>query len=65
MRDIKRIDKILKLLGELWKNHPDYRFGQLLINYGIVEDTYPVWSNEDDGFEDFLKELIKNEKTSK
>jgi len=29
----KEIDKFLEKLGELWKKHPDQRFGQLLFNY--------------------------------
>ena len=33
MRDIKRIDRVLKLIGELWKKNPDQRFFQLLFNY--------------------------------
>ena len=29
----KDIDKFLEKLRELWKEHPDQRFGQLLFNY--------------------------------
>ena len=32
MRDIKRIDKILNRIGELWKNYPDLRLGQIIVN---------------------------------
>ena len=32
MRDINRIDKILKEIGEVWKKQPDTRLGQLLLN---------------------------------
>lgn len=32
MRDIKRIPKILKRLEKLWKEHPDLRLGQLILN---------------------------------
>ncbi len=45
----------MKRLEKLWNEHPDLRFGQFLINLAIVEDTYPVWSNEDDGLEEYLK----------
>jgi len=33
MRDKKRIERILKLIGKLWKKFPDQRLGQLLDNY--------------------------------
>jgi len=59
MRNKNRIDKILQLLGILWSKNPDYRFGQLLINYSIVEDSITVWNNPDDGLETYLKECIK------
>ena len=57
MRDINRIEKVLYELGKLWARHPDYRFGQLLINYGIVNDDINVWTNEDDILLKFLKKL--------
>lgn len=61
MRDEKRIKRILKLIEKLWSEHPDSRFGQLLINLNIVNDDLRVWSNEDDSFEEYLKELLKHE----
>lgn len=30
MRDIERIDRICRLLAEVWKKYPDLRLGQLL-----------------------------------
>lgn len=33
MRDIKRMDRILNEIRELWKEYPDQRLGQLLDNY--------------------------------
>ncbi len=30
MRDVNRIDSFLKELGDVWKAHPDLRFGQLV-----------------------------------
>ncbi len=59
MRDPKRIDRILKLIGDYWKKHPDQRFGQMMINANILEDNIRVWSNEDEHFEAYLKELVK------
>ena len=35
MRDIKRIDPLMQKFGELWKQCPDYRFGQLI--YVVAE----------------------------
>jgi len=32
MRDPKRIDEVLQRLGELWRQHPDMRLGQLVAN---------------------------------
>ena len=58
MRDKNRIKKILYLLDELWNKHPDYRFGQLLINYQIVPDDFTVWKNEDDGLEKYLEAIL-------
>ena len=31
MRDVNRIDGILKELAEIWKKQPDTRLGQLLL----------------------------------
>ncbi|PSU90433.1 hypothetical protein C0W35_16240 [Photobacterium kishitanii] len=30
MRDIERIDYLLELLGDIWKDHQDVRFNQLI-----------------------------------
>jgi hypothetical protein len=57
MRDKKRIKRILKAIEKLWMKVPDMRFGQLLINLGVVDDSLRVWQNEDDGLEEFLKEF--------
>ena len=32
MRDINRIDDVLKTLSECWKKYPDWRLGQLFCN---------------------------------
>jgi len=59
MRDTKRIDRILKLIGDHWKENPDCRFGQMLINANICNDDLRLWQNEDDGLEQYLNELNK------
>ena len=37
MRDPKRIDNILKLIGVLWNKYPDMRFMQLLASMGFLQ----------------------------
>ena len=46
MRSKKRIKPFMKLLTELWEESPDLRFGQFLINLGIVADDMRTWSSE-------------------
>jgi len=46
MRSNKRIKPFLKWLESKWNESPDQRFGQLLINLGLVEDTLETWRNE-------------------
>lgn len=56
MRDKKRIDKILDKLREEWKENPDWRFNQLLINLGLIPDG-PHWHLEDDKILEQLEEI--------
>jgi uncharacterized protein YihD (DUF1040 family) len=60
MREIERIDRILSLMGELWKKHPDYRFYQFLINEGFIEDSQ-LWHIEDTEVEAHLKKVMKRD----
>ena len=62
MREEKRIDRILDKLKEHWKNCPDLRFGQLLINMGIMEDNNQFWHLEDDKWEKHLNEFSWSKK---
>jgi len=57
MRNPKRIDKILGMLSKIWKSNHDMRFGQLLINLGIAQDTMRTWNIEDD---ELIKGLEEN-----
>ena len=41
MRDPARIDQILELIGNLWKEHPDLRLTQLIINAAQPKDPCP------------------------
>ena len=49
MRDIDRIDKFLEEIGKIWKDFPDWRFGQLIENLRRFKG-----SKEDKGFETFF-----------
>jgi len=62
MRDPKRIKSILDKIKVLWDKYPDWRFGQLLINYNIIPDDFRTWTNDDDGFEKYLDDIIIEEK---
>lgn len=63
MRDKKRIEPMLTKIEEVWKNHPQLRFGQLLVKVTGREDPFYV---EDDILLKLLdKELIlQNEETT-
>jgi len=63
MRDVKRINRILELIKKLWEKQHDQRFGQLLINLGVIIDDFDDWNREDDVLE---KKLIGalNDKTN-
>lgn len=52
MRDPKRIDKILEIIGDTWKQYPDQRFCQLLVNIGII----PYGPNDNFNVEDDILE---------
>jgi len=60
-RELERIERILRKIGYLWIKHSDYRFGQLLINYGIATDDIRTWKAEDKGFEQYLDAVLKKE----
>jgi len=46
MRSKKRIKPFLKYIEKMWVEHPDERFGQLLINAGLLEDSITSWNAE-------------------
>ena len=46
MRPIERIKPFMKWLEEEWLQSSDQRFGQLLINLGLVEDDLWTWTRE-------------------
>lgn len=48
MRNPKRIPQLLDRIEELWKQVPDMRFCQLLINLGIITPGTDSWYTEDE-----------------
>ena len=60
MRDINRIDPLLAKLGEFWKQYPDMRFGQLIIN--IFRDLgKDPWYMEEEEWMELLDSYLKND----
>ena len=53
MRDKSRINKILKIIKDIWEENPDLRFVQLVEN---VTTNYYI---EDDEFVEKLKDTYK------
>lgn len=49
MRDPERINEILELLGKVWRESPDLRLGQLIVNAARERDPeiVDVFSIED------------------
>ena len=48
MRSPLRIDPFLRALGDVWKQYPDYRFGQLVMNLARESDGFAdTWNWED------------------
>lgn len=57
MRDVERIGSFLAEFEELWKEHPDLRFGQLVLICYRLQPTgqdaarhIPLWGLEDEDF---------------
>ena len=58
MRNIKRIDKTLASIKEIWMKYPDMRLGQLLCN--VLRDP-ALYYVEDDQLVKSLQEYYKGE----
>lgn len=56
MRDINRIDNVCAKIAEQWKRLPDWRFGQLMVNFMSAYGDPFYW--EEDDFLEYLKEYI-------
>ena len=58
MRDIERIDNFCNKLKEYWKEVPDWRFGQLIVNVLGTCQKDPFFYEEDEMlkiFENYFK----------
>ena len=62
MRDIKRIECIIKKIQTLWEMEPDSRFTQMAINNGLMPDVFEFWNLEDDKLEAHLDKVIEKRK---
>lgn len=61
MRDVNRIDSILARLNILWKEYPDLRLGQLLLNACTDPQLYYI---EDEELISKLERLYLSNNTS-
>lgn len=50
MRNPERIDKILEIIGKIWKQNPDLRLGQMIMNAFNIRDGNGCYYIEDDNF---------------
>jgi hypothetical protein len=59
MRDPARIEAMLTLLGQVWRNSPDLRLGQLVVCAAHPKQPCPeVFYIEDDRLAEGLRELM-------
>jgi len=63
VRDPKRIDEMLQVLGDLWRRHPDLRLGQIVVMAaGPFEPCPKVFFLEDDAMLRGLRNLCETER---
>lgn len=55
MRSPERIDKFCNELAKIWKQVPDWRFGQLMVNVLNSLPRDPFFYEEDEMIEEFKK----------
>lgn len=61
MRDPKRINRFLQILGEYWSMVPDWRFGQLITNISRFYGG-DIWFLEEDEFIEVMEKMFKGDK---
>ncbi len=62
MRDPKRIERIVPLLAQWWRTHPDLRLTQLVINLTGASAAYDTYFMEDDELERRLRQALREGK---
>jgi uncharacterized protein YihD (DUF1040 family) len=58
MRDPKRIDRVLQTVAAYWKQHPDLRLMQLLLNLAYEGHQDPFYL-EDELLEERLRQWLR------
>lgn len=58
MRNVRRIDRILEVLGDYWKLVPDWRLGQLIKNVFGNNDIFYL---EDEQFIEVVRNYFNQE----
>ena len=61
MRDINRIQKFCNELAILWRQYPDWRFGQLIENFKKMSREPDLFYIEDDDLLKMLKVIFQQE----
>lgn len=62
MRDITRIRPFLEKIEELWKIHPDLRFGQLVVLMQYTGSVADIFHPEEDEWLQVINKLIEYKK---
>ena len=58
MRDPERIDNVLAAVGDVWKQYPDLRLGQLLVN---VYPSMILYYKEDEDLVEGVKQFYDSD----
>ena len=59
MRDPNRIEAYCKWLAEIWKELPDWRLGQLMVNFIDCKGSPLAFYMEDEDFMIMLEKFVK------
>jgi hypothetical protein len=59
MRDLNRIEAYCKWLAEVWKELPDWRLGQLMVNFIDCKGGPLAFYMEDEDFMIMLEKFVK------
>ena len=63
MRDLNRIDKFCDKLKTIWHQVPDWRFGQLMLNFfSNIDSTFGFYVEDEELFkalDEYIKERVE------